>query len=292
MARNVLLLINRDKPDAGSAGEELRDLICRRGSVALELAADNAPLPEKLPKLDLIVVLGGDGTLLGQTRRCIHLGLPMLGVNLGQLGFMAEFDLASVRLQADSLFGDGPLAIRKHGLLHASVRDGTTDHQRFEAPALNDVVITAGPPYRLIKMSLTIDGTPGPTVSGDGLIISTPTGTTAYNLSAGGPIVAPTVDGIAITPIAPQSLAFRPIVLASNSIVEVSMQRVNTSPHGYGTSLVFDGQVEKPLRLHDRILVTSHSQHARFVRNPATDYWSRLINKLHWARAPRTRGLR
>lgn len=289
MGRSVLLLVNRDKADAGPATEELRELIGRRGKVALELSADNTLLPEKLPPLDLIVVLGGDGTLLGQARRCLHLGLPLLGVNLGRLGFMAEFDLASVRLQADSLFGDGPLAIRKHGLLHASVRDGDTDHERYEGPALNDVVITAGPPYRLIQLTLTIDGTPGPTVSGDGLIISTPTGTTAYNLSAGGPIVAPTVDATTITPIAPQSLAFRPICLSSSSIVEVHVQRVNTAPHGFGTTLVLDGQVHKPLKLNDRILVTSHSQHARFVRNPATDYWSRLINKLHWARAPRTR---
>lgn len=290
MGRSVLLLVNKDKPDAVAAAEELRDLIDRRGKVVLELDADNEPLPNKLPKVDLIVVLGGDGTLLAQSRRCLDLGLPMLGVNLGKLGFLAEFDMASVRLQGESLFGDGPLAMRKLGLIHAEVHERDTEWVRFSGEALNDAVVTAGPPYRLITLGLTIDGTPGPTINGDGLIVSTPTGSTAYNLSAGGPIVAPTVDAMTLTPIAAQSLSFRPIIVGGTSIIEITVQRVNSSDDGKtGTTLVLDGQVQTSLKLGDRILLTTHGKGVRFVRNPATDYWSRLINKLHWARAPRGR---
>lgn len=284
MGRAVLLLVNHDKPDAIAAAEELRALIDRRGKVVAELDADNEPL-RKLPKADLVVVLGGDGTLLGQSRRCLDLGLPMLGVNLGKLGFLAEFDMASVRLQGDSLFGDGPLALRKLGLIHAEVHEPETEWVRFSGEALNDAVITAGPPYRLITLGLTIDGTLGPTVNGDGLIVSTPTGSTAYNLSAGGPIVAPTVDAMTLTPIAAQSLSFRPIIVGGTSIIEITVQRINEG----GTALVLDGQVQTSLKLGDRILLTTHGKGVRFVRNPATDYWSRLINKLHWARAPRGR---
>jgi len=284
MGRSVLLLVNQDKPDAMTAAEELRAFINRKGKVVAELDATNDPLP-KLPKADLIVVLGGDGTLLGQSRRCLDLGLPMLGVNMGKLGFLAEFDMASIRLQGESLFGDGPLALRKLGLIHAEVHEPETEWVRFSSEALNDAVVTAGPPYRLITLGLTIDGTPGPTINGDGLIVSTPTGSTAYNLSAGGPIVAPTVDAMTLTPIAAQSLSFRPIVVGGTSSIEITVQRINEG----GTTLVLDGQVQTPLKLGDRIVLTTHGKGVRFVRNPATDYWSRLINKLHWARPPRSR---
>lgn len=291
--RAVLLLVNQSKPESVAAAEEVRGMIRRSGRLAAELAADDGPLPRDLGPIDLIVVLGGDGTLLAQSRRCIGQNAPLLGVNLGKVGFMAEFDLASLRLQAESIFGSGPLAMRRLGLLHTEVhspeRDGNNAGLTFSGQALNDCVVTAGPPYRLITLSLTIDGTPGPTVNGDGMIISTPTGSTAYNLSAGGPIVAPTVDAMAITPICAQSLSFRPIVVGSTSIVELTVLRVNNPEQGQGTTLVLDGQVHTPLGLGDRILVTSHGQGVRFVRNPGTDYWSRLIGKLHWAREPRYR---
>lgn len=284
----MLLLVNRDKPDAPAAAREVRELIEQRGHVVAELPADNEPLPDSLQHVDLVVVLGGDGTLLAQTRRCLDLGAPMLGINLGKVGFMAEFDLTAVRLQADSLFGDGPLAIRNLGLLHVQAY-GSDDNLKLQGVALNDCVIVAGPPFRVVRLALTIDGTQGPILSGDGLVISTPTGSTAYNLSAGGPIVAPTVEAMSITPIAPHSFSFRPIVVGSSSIVEVAVLRANSTRQGMGTTLLLDGQNFLPLHTRDRILVTTHGKSVRFVRNPATDYWARLINKLAWARAPRGR---
>jgi NAD+ kinase len=292
--RSALLLVNPDKPDAAVALPEVRRLLTRRCQLAGELAAVSGPplTPAQSHGADLIVVLGGDGTLLSQTRRCIGLGLPLLGVNFGKLGFLAEFDLQSLRDQADALCSEAPLPLREVWLLRAEVRspDGTL---RFANIALNECVITAGPPYRMISLSLRINGEEGPTVSGDGMIISTPTGSTAYNVSAGGPIVGPGVDAMTITPIAAHSLAFRPIVIGAGSRVELLMRRVNAGPgdgQGQGTTLVLDGQVSTPLAAGDRITLTRDARPVHFVRNPLGGYWRTLIDKLHWAAAPRLRG--
>lgn len=289
MGRRVLLLVNPSKPAAASAAAEIRTLIERHGEFLGEFATEPGPPPAPIKDANLVVVLGGDGTLLSQARRCVGVSAPLLGVNLGRLGFLAEFDLDALKEQAPGIFGDGPIATEALGFLRVEVTGLRQKTPRFAGMAMNDAVVTAGPPYRLIHLSISIDGQDGPSMRGDGLIVCTSLGSTAYNLSAGGPIVAPTVDAIAITPIAAQSLSFRPILVGATSIIEVVAQRVNFAPPAAGTTMVLDGQVQIPLRLRDRILVTTHGKYVRFVRSPATDYWSRLINKLHWARAPRHR---
>jgi len=166
---------------------------------------------------------------------------------------------------------------------------------RFSGMAMNEALITAGPPYRLITLSLSIDGLAGPTISGDGVIISSPLGSTAYNLSAGGPILAPAVDGFAITPIAAHSLSVRPVVVPGSSRIEVKAVRVNEelefSNPRLGTTLVLDGQVQVPIGAGDRVVISRHEHSIRFVKNPTSDYWSRLIGKLNWAVAPKLNGV-
>jgi len=307
MGRAVILLANRAKPEVVAALAEVRRLIGAHGRIVGEFDASEAALPENPASLikngaDLIVVLGGDGTLLAQSRRCVSLGLPMLGVNLGRLGFMAEFDVESLRDQARSLFNGDVLELQDRPLLHVEVfagggGEGATP--RFQGLALNDAVITAGPPFRMISMSLSINGEDGPNVSGDGMIISTPTGSTAYNVSAGGSILAPEVNAFAITPIAAHSLAFRPIIVSAGSIIELVMSRVNdngisatdaASTGAWGTTLVLDGQASTPLHEDDRLRLKKHPQPIRFVRNPKGSYWKTLIQKMHWGAAPRLRG--
>lgn len=298
MPRSVLLLVNREKPGAAAAAAEVRSLVERHARVAAELDADGGATLSDARGADLVVVLGGDGTLLSQARRCADLDLPLLGVNFGKLGFLAEFDLASLREQADVVFGAAPPVVRTVRMLRVEVFEPGASTPRFSDSALNECVATAGPPYRMIVMELSIDGEPGPTVSGDGLIVSTPTGSTAYSVSAGGPIVAPGTDAMAITPIAAHSLAFRPIVVPGSSRVEVTMLRVNQSfgagdrrvGPGRGTTLVLDGQVTTPLADHERIVVTRDGRPVRFVRNPRGSYWATLIDKLVWAAPPRLRG--
>jgi NAD+ kinase len=231
----------------------------------------------------------------------------MLGVNLGKLGFMAEFDVNSLREQAGELFGDKPLVLQDRPLLDVSVH-GKGGANGVSGLALNDAVITAGPPFRMISLSLSIDGAPGPSVMGDGLIIATPTGSTAYNVSAGGTIISPDVDAMAITPIAAHSLAFRPIVVGGASTVEATLNSVNADARlerlaaslpraeraavlvGAGTSLVLDGQSSVRLAREDVVRIRKHATPIRFVRNPQGSYWATLSEKLHWAAAPKLRG--
>ncbi|MBL8885431.1 MAG: NAD(+)/NADH kinase, partial [Phycisphaerales bacterium] len=190
---------------------------------------------------------------------------------------------------ASGAFGDEPLAVHETPLLSVRVT-GLDGRPRFESIAANDCVLTAGPPYRMIRMALSIDGNVGPTVSGDGLIVSTSTGSTAYNLSAGGPIVSPELDAIAITPIAAHSLSFRPVVVPLSSRVNIIVTRVNNDD-GHGTTLVVDGQVLTQLSEDDAVEISRHDRRALLVRNPHTSYWSTLITKLRWAEAPRLRTL-
>lgn len=299
MGRSVLLLVNRAKPEVLAALDEVRKAIqAAGGRIAAEHdAADGtgrAAVPDAAGA-ELIVVLGGDGTLMSQTRRCAGLNLPLLGVNLGKVGFLAEFDLEHLREHGTTLFGNGRLEIVERCMLAATVTratGGTGGNGGASAArlALNDAVVTAGPPFRMIGMSLSIDGKPGPEVSGDGLIISTPIGSTAYNISAGGPIVSPDVRALAVTPIAAHSLSFRPVVVSGDSTVEITLRRVNDDrASGGGTTLVLDGQSTARLHAGDRLTVRLDERPARFVRNPRVEYWSTLVSKMGWATGPRAR---
>jgi NAD+ kinase len=303
MPRTVALILNPDKP--ADALREVREIVARHGTLLGEGLASKDPAlrePERGPlaKADVVVVVGGDGTLLSQARRFARPGTALLGVNMGRLGFLANFDVEALRQHAHTLLGgEAPLDVREYNLLRVRVYAKPdapgAEHEatpRFDSLALNDAVITAGPPYRLITLALSIDGREGPTVRGDGLIVSSPLGSTAYNLSAGGPILAPETDGFAITPIAAQSLSFRPVVVPGASIIRVAALRINQSdgtPGSPGTTLVLDGQIHTPLLTGDRIEICKHTHGVRFVMNPGSDWWSRLMGKFGWAASPALR---
>jgi NAD+ kinase len=302
MGRAVLLLVNRSKPDVISALPEVRALIASHGTLVAELDADGSPITSRQATgADLIMVLGGDGTLMGQSRRCVHLGLPMLGVNLGKLGFMAEFDLPALREQAEKLLGGSQLTLQDRPMLRVSVSPGDAQHapgvtdveQVARTLAINDVVIAAGPPYRMVTIGIRIDGVDGPTVTGDGLIVSTPIGSTAYNASAGGAIISPDVEAMALTPLAAQSLAFRPVVVPAHSTIELTILRANDDPNlpglSGGTTLVLDGQVAWRVHAGQTVSIRQHTRPARFVRNPRGSYWTTLITKMRWGAPPATR---
>lgn len=289
MPRTALLITNAAKPDAVAAAPLVRALVEGAGGrVVSELVADSTPVqPAQLQGVDLAVVLGGDGTLLSQSRRFVSHGLPLLGVNLGKLGYMAEFDLDALRQHAAAVFGDAPLDVLDRPLLTIeAVRAGRA---AAAGVALNDAVVTAGPPYRMISLSVRIDGQPGPRIEGDGLIVSTPIGSTAYNVSAGGPIVAPDVPAMVVTPIAAHSLSFRPVVVSLDSVVEIGIDRANRA-EGTGTTLVLDGQAAAQLLDGDVVRIRRNGKAAKFVRNPHGSYWATLINKMRWAAPPVPRG--
>jgi NAD+ kinase len=274
----VLLLANRTRPEVPDLIEELRRVISQYAEISAELDANGDPLPKDV-QADLAVVLGGDGTLLSQARRVIGRRMALVGVNLGRLGFLAEFDWESLQQHAKIIFSPNP-PIHEHMILSVEVCEpsGRCAHQDI---AINDCVITAGHPFRMIELQLSVDGDTGPIFTGDGVIVATPTGSTAYNVSAGGPIVHPKLDAMIITPIAAHSLAFRPIVVSAESTVEVQVRRANE-----GTTLVLDGRVTVPLKVGQRVRAVRHAERARFVANPSSTYWEILQEKLRWAAPP------
>lgn len=292
MPRSVLLVVNSRKTRAVEAASEVRTLIERHGRLIASI--DSAELSGAIlggrigsatqGRPDLIVVLGGDGTILSASRATLELGVPLLGINTGKVGFMAGYEVAAFRAAAADLLGDAPLHTHEHRTLDGEVV-GTDGSVLYRATAINELVVTAGPPYRMITLDLAIDGQPGPTVSGDGLILSTPLGSTAYNISAGGPIVAPGVDACVITPIAAHSLSFRPIVLHADIPVDIVVRSVNATEEA-GTTLLIDGQGHHRLGEGDRVRIRPGSRRVRFVSDPRVSYWRTLLGKMHWASTP------
>jgi NAD+ kinase len=288
MPRSVVLITNRQKPNALAVLDEVRSIIEEHGHLVTELASreeDGLPDPSEV---DLVIALGGDGTILSAARKCLTLRAPLLGVNTGKVGFMAGYELEAFAANARSILNDGELQIHPVTPLRGVVSraDGTPKHAAF---ALNEFVVSAGPPYRMITLDLNFDGQAGPVVSGDGLIVSTPLGSTAYNVSAGGPIVAPGVDAMIITPIAAHSLSFRPIVIPSSSDVCVRIESVN-AVESAGTTLIIDGQLSHRLEEGDTLRVTAASEQVGFVLDPDVSYWQTLLGKMHWASEPNSQG--
>jgi len=283
MGRSVLLLANAGKPEVVDALPRVRALIERHGSVAGEMEADGETITDA-QGADLVLVLGGDGTLLAQCRRCANLGLPIVGVNFGNLGFLAQFDDDAFEKHAPSLLGDTPLSIEQRAMIGISVLE-PSGRERLEAIACNDAVITAGPPYRMVEMALHIDGEPGPTWRGDGVVVATPIGSTGHNVSAGGPILTPELDSLSIAPIAAHSLAFRPIVVGADRRLEIELLQANETGDN-GTTLVLDGQERLLLREGERVRLSTSPLRIALVRNPEWSYWRTLLQKLHWAAAP------
>ncbi len=274
----MLLIADRARPEVAALLDEVRAGIERHASVTCELDADGDPLPADLDA-ECVVVLGGDGTLISQARRVLDHDLPVIGVNFGRLGFLAEFDVETLLVHAPQIFGAAP-PIQEHTVLAAECR-GPDGGLREHGLAINECVLTAGEPFRMIELQIGIDGRDGPSLRGDGVIVATPVGSTAYSVSAGGPIVHPAVPALIITPLAAHSLAFRPIVLPDRSELSITVSRANE-----GTALVLDGQVRFGLRAGDRIVIRRHSRRARFITNPGTTYWRILLDKMRWAAPP------
>jgi NAD+ kinase len=233
-------------------------------------AARKSDLPGQV---DMLIVLGGDGTLLSMARAVGDLGVPILGVNLGGLGFLTATTLDELLPALERLLAGG-MEIEERMLLSARLR------REGQAPAdylaLNDVVITKSAMSRIIDLRVSVDGQHAINYRADGLIVSTPTGSTAYNLSAGGPILFPTMDAVVLTPIAPHTLSNRPVVLPGTQRIEVTLlveQEV---------MLTMDGQVGVPLRERDVVEVQKAPARIRLARFPQKDFFSVLRTKLKW----------
>jgi NAD+ kinase len=241
---------------------------------------------------DMILVLGGDGTLLAVARKLDGRQIPVMGINYGRLGFLADFTPEQFKPRFEEVLRTG-MTISRRSMMEASIlpadftggfRDAAevARARRFAATALNDAVVTAGSPFRMIELELSADSETGVHYSGDGVIVATASGSTAYNVSAGGPILSPSVDAMCITPICPHSLSFRPVVMPMTSTVMIAAKRVNL-----GTTLICDGQVSTELRGGERIILRRSAHELLLVDNPDTKEWHVLAEKLQWAVGPR-----
>ena len=234
---------------------------------------------EALPRhVDMILVLGGDGTLLGTAGRIAKAqsDIPILGVNFGSLGFLTEITLPEIFTALEAAV-NGTADIEQRMMLHVAIDAGS---QRIvERIVLNDVVVTQGALSRIIELSVTVDGEFMMRVKADGLIIASPTGTTAYNLSAGGPIVHPQVDGLTITPIAPHTLTNRPVVVPGSSEIQIEPLIRDEQSEVFAT---FDGQSLHELARNQVVIVRRADKPLRLVRASARGYFQVLREKLRW----------
>ena len=222
---------------------------------------------------DLCLVVGGDGTMLGIGRKMAQFGVPLIGINQGRLGFITDIPFHSFRTTLQPMLA-GAYDEDHRSLMNARVmRDG---HCVFSAVAMNDVVVNRGATSGMVELRVEVDGHFVANQRADGLIIATPTGSTAYSLSAGGPLLHPSIPGWVMVPIAPHTLSNRPIVLAN--VAEIAIEIVS----GRDASANFDMQSLASLMHGDRIVVTRSEYQVRFLHPKGWTYFDTLRQKLHW----------
>ena len=236
---------------------------------------------EQLPEAcDLVIVLGGDGTLIGMAGRIAsaNADVPILGVNYGSLGFLTEITLPELFDALDDTI-TGRASVHPRAMLAVrTVRSGEVFADHI---VLNDMVITKGALSRIIEIGVMVDDLPVMTIRADGLIVASPTGSTAYNLAAGGPIVHPSVDAMLLTPIAPHTLTNRPIVIPGGSHVQVRP----IMDAGDEVFVTFDGQSGFPLRRDDAVSIRRAARPIRIVKSSRRTYFELLREKLKWGGA-------
>ncbi|HLI76548.1 MAG TPA: NAD(+)/NADH kinase [Acidobacteriaceae bacterium] len=235
-------------------------------------AVERPEMPEQNP--DIVITLGGDGTLLSAARAFAYTEVPLLGVNLGSLGFLTEVPLNELYLTLESwLAGKGVIDTRS--LMHTVLVRDDRIFRQWEA--LNDIVLAKGAIARIGEFAIELDGQFVARFRADGIIVSTPTGSTAYNLAANGPIVMPSVDGLVITAICPHLLTIRPIVVPGSSEIAVT---VDVVPHE--TYITVDGQEVVELLLGDRIVCRRSERKVRLLRLRENGLFNVLRSKLSW----------
>ncbi|MCK4263425.1 MAG: NAD(+)/NADH kinase [Candidatus Aminicenantes bacterium] len=269
------------KPHAPEIERILKELMCyleKKGIdcileevVARKLGKDGGVRRESIPeKVDFVIVLGGDGTLLSIAHLAAQKNVPVLGVNLGSLGFLTEVPLEEMFLALDSYLGGNDRIVSNRRMLEA-VAKGKVYY------CLNDVVINKGALARMIQCAIWIDEKAIATVRADGIIISTPTGSTAYSLSAGGPIIQPYIPAIIIAPICPHTLSFRPMVISLKSRVKIQLLTA-----GEEVFLTLDGQRGDLLKKNEEVEIKSSNLELSLISSPKRNYFDLLKEKLGW----------
>lgn len=283
----IALIGRYASPNIAAPLSALVDFLRARGH-AIVLEAETArftPLPDNptagadaIGELaDLAIVLGGDGTMLTIARKLAPHDVPLIGINQGRLGFLTDIPLARMQATLAAML-DGRYVEERRTLLHAAIE--RAGKPREDSLALNDVVVNRGSHGSVIEVAVEIDARFVYGMRADGIIVATPTGSTAYALSAGGPIIDPAVPAFALVPVAPHALTYRPIAVADSAVITITIQR------GLDAAVNCDGQTYFALGEGDRVTVRRAAHTARFLHPQGHDYFAMLREKLHWSETP------
>ncbi|MBT6776633.1 NAD(+)/NADH kinase [bacterium] len=242
----------------------------------VEFNANSIPVinsNEKISEMDFMLVLGGDGTFLSCARAVEHHDTPILGIHLGDLGFLAKVTLDDIFQRLDQV-AKGDYLIEKRSMVKAVLKKTGSEKVLY---GLNDFVVTSGESHRLLVSEVFVNGRRVSEYRSDGLIVATPTGSTAYSLSSGGPIIAPDVDSFVITPISAHSLNSRPLVVSNKSSIEIKFSN-------YNQDIIFitDGQLHEILRPNDVALISNSNFQIGLIDFDDTDYFNTLRIKMGW----------
>jgi len=283
--KSVGIYAKKHHPDAVKVGRSVISWLEQRGlrvvpdktlALALGDVVKGYPRNSIPAMVDLIVVLGGDGTLIAAARKLRERKTPILGVNLGSLGFMTEITIEELYPVLEQVLA-GDYKVSERITLEATIERGKKEIGRYRV--LTEVGINKGAIARIIDMETYVDDCYLTTFKADGLIIATPTGSTAYNLAAGGPIVSPLLACLVVTPICPHTLTNRPVILDKDVVISVEVKT-----HDSDVVLTADGQVSVPLRGGDVVRVQRSEHSIRLITSPDKDCFEILRTKLHWGR--------
>jgi NAD+ kinase len=277
-------LIGKPTPEIAQSLRALRELLLGRGCEVL-VEKDTASSVGDGPGADydsigrgadLAIVIGGDGTMLAAARNLAHHKVPLAGVNQGRLGFMTDIALDQMAQSVGAIL-DGRHTIEERALIEAQIlREGKL---LLKTVALNEAVVSKGSQARLIEFKLAIDGEYVYRLRADGVIVATPTGSTAYALSAQGPILQPTVRAFALVPLNPHVLSARPVSVSDSSVIELTLV------HALDARAHFDGFALTDLQEGDRLVLKRSADAIRFVHPPGYSYFNMLREKLRWSKA-------
>jgi NAD+ kinase len=262
--RRILLIGKLRSAETESSLRDLGEFLRKRGCEVL---------PEGETKADLAIVIGGDGTMLAAARELMRHHVPLVGVNQGRLGFMTDIGHDDV-LEGVGAILDGDYAIEERTLLDCELKRG--GQALLRTIALNEAVIGKGSQGRLIEFELSVDGEFVYTLRGDGIIVATPTGSTAYALSAQGPILHPAVPALTLVPLNPHTLSARPVSVSDRSVIEIVML------HALDARAHFDGLALADMAEGDRLILKRSADVVRFVHPPGYRYFATLRGKLGW----------
>ncbi len=282
MKKTIGIFANCNKPSAPTVLHRLERLAKKLGFrlMAADPTADLLPAAIRteaaklIREMDYLLVLGGDGTMLKAIRLLNGRDIPVLGVNLGSLGFLTSVTEENLE-QSLACLARGRFSTSRRTLADCGLRRGSTIISRYRA--LNDIVIERGASSRIVTLNLKVDDEEVSAYMADGLIVSTPTGSTGHSLSAGGPILLPESRTLLVSPICPHTLSTRPLVIPDGKRISMTVAKCAGS-----LQLSVDGQVGEPLRIGDRVEVRRSPHQARFVHLPDYSYFSVLRQKLHW----------